>query len=521
MPVGGTTVVGTVYAPQSIMPKPELRSGAGGVPVRRGREAGAGANPRAHSHRRAGPVQRELPSARTRLQLDASGGKIRSVGGPRPQTNRLTYAVVLLSAALVLAGAACCTLLWNSEPSGFSTHRRADTTAKSHRLGDASDASSANVVAGTWSGVPADADAPTRSGTLQGDALRKLGQSRMAPGAQASMNPAPPEPARSSVKPAPPEMDPRLPSVADHPSQPMPPRGLIHSRPSSADRARTTLVEFDHAPFPYSGRQSGSESPFLNVSEHGRRGHRTSRGRVFWEDKTYADQRVLLHIPAHFDPNRPAVMIVFFHGHGATLTRDVLARQQVPAQISDSGINAVLVAPQFALDAADSSPGKLWEPGAFAKFIAEAGTQLAKLYSHPGAEQKFANMPIVLIAYSGGYLPAALSLQRGGVKGRVRGVVLLDALYGELDKFAAWISGNPSAFFVSVYLPGTKNRNIELERLLAAREVPFSNSLKQDSLQNGVTFLSTKQVSHRDFVTHAYVEYPVKDLIGRLAEYRR
>src|SRR5262249_3754956 len=176
--------------------------------------------------------------------------------------------------------------------------------------------------------------------------------------------------------------------------------------------------------------QPGSESPFLNVSEQGRLGHRTSRGRVFWEDRTYADRRVLLHIPAHFDPNRPAVMIVFFHGHGATLTRDVLARQQLPTQISDSGVNAVLVAPQFALDAGDSSPGKLWKPGAFAKFVAEAGAQLAKLYDNPAAEQKFANMPIVLIAYSGGYLPAAVSLQRGGVKGRVRGVVLLDALYG-------------------------------------------------------------------------------------------
>jgi hypothetical protein len=515
MPVGGTTVVGTGYARPSMMPKPELRSGTGGAPIRRGREAGAGANPRTHPHRRAGSLHRELPSARTRLQVEPRGGKIRPARGTRSQTNNLTYAVVFLSVALVLGGALCGILLWNSEPGGFSTHRRADTTTKHDRLADADAVSSANVVAKTWNGVPANADAPTRYGTLQADALRKLGQSRTAAPAGAGMNPAPPEPARSSVNAAPRQPDALSPRVADHPAQPAPPRGLIHSRPTFAGTAKTRLVEFDNAPFPY------SESPFLNVSEHGRRGHRTSRGRVFWEDKTYADQSVLLHIPAQFDPSRPAVMIVFFHGHGATLTRDVLERQQLPAQISDSGINAVLVAPQFALDAADSSPGKLWKPGAFAKFVGEAGRELARLYDHPGAEQKFANMPIVLIAYSGGYLPAAVSLQRGGVKGRVRGVVLLDALYGELDKFAAWISGNPSAFFVSVYLPGTKKRNIELERLLAAREVPVSNSLKQNSLQNGVTFLSTKQVSHRDFVTHAYVDYPVKDLIGRLAEYRR
>src|SRR5262249_3392265 len=158
------------------------------------------------------------------------------------------------------------------------------------------------------------------------------------------------------AKPPPQEINGLLPSVADHAAKPVP-RDLARARPSSTSTAKTTLAEFDNAPFPYSGTQPGSESPFLNVSEQGRLGHRTSRGRVFWEARTYADRRVLLHIPAHFDPNRPAVMIVFFHGHGATLTRDVLARQQLPTQISDSGVNAVLVAPQFALDAADSSPG--------------------------------------------------------------------------------------------------------------------------------------------------------------------
>ena len=61
-----------------------------------------------------------------------------------------------------------------------------------------------------------------------------------------------------------------------------------------------------------------------------------------------------------FDPKRPAVMVVFFHGHGANLAQDVYDRQQVPAQITAAGVNAVLVAPQFAVDAADSSAGKFW-----------------------------------------------------------------------------------------------------------------------------------------------------------------
>ena len=51
-----------------------------------------------------------------------------------------------------------------------------------------------------------------------------------------------------------------------------------------------------------------------------------------WESPTFSDDRVLLHIPSGTDPRRPAVMLVFFHGHGANLAQDVYDRQQVPAQ---------------------------------------------------------------------------------------------------------------------------------------------------------------------------------------------
>ena len=61
-------------------------------------------------------------------------------------------------------------------------------------------------------------------------------------------------------------------------------------------------------------------------------------------------------------------------------------------------------------------------------------------------------MPVVIVAYSGGYLPAAYSLAHGGARERIKGVVLLDALYGEPDKFARWIEQERGhAFFVSAY----------------------------------------------------------------------
>ena len=45
----------------------------------------------------------------------------------------------------------------------------------------------------------------------------------------------------------------------------------------------------------------------------------------------------------------------------------------LPRQVAESGANAVLVAPQFAYDAADSSPGKFMRPGAFARGRVEVG----------------------------------------------------------------------------------------------------------------------------------------------------
>ena len=71
--------------------------------------------------------------------------------------------------------------------------------------------------------------------------------------------------------------------------------------------------------------------------------------------------------------------MVFFHGNGATLERDVLAQQLVPQQIPDSGVNAVLLAPQLAVDAADSSAGKFWQPGGFKRFMDELVAHLARL----------------------------------------------------------------------------------------------------------------------------------------------
>lgn len=298
------------------------------------------------------------------------------------------------------------------------------------------------------------------------------------------------------------------------------------ARPAKIDqslkRAKTALIEFGSAPFPYDGMMPGTDTPFLDVVKGERKGHRSKFGHVFWADQTYRERRVLLHIPKGYDFTRPGVMVVFFHGHGATLRRDVRDRQLVPAQVSASGINAVLVAPQFAFSAPDSSAGKFWKPGGFAKFIQEAEKKLAELHGNPLAAQAFANMPVVIVAYSGGYLAAAYCLEVGGVESRVRGVVLLDAIYGEMDKFDAWISNNRTAFFISAFSESTEKQNAAFKTMLTEHEIAFDVQLKQSKWKHGVTFLATApETKHEDFVTQAWADYPIRDILRRLDEYRR
>ena len=282
--------------------------------------------------------------------------------------------------------------------------------------------------------------------------------------------------------------------------------------------ARTSLVDFETAPFPYHGAVPGSNRPFLSAGEDGHRGHANFRGRVFWESPTFSDDRVLLHIPPGFDPKRPAVMVVFFHGHGANLARDVRDRQQVPAQLTAAGTNAVLVAPQFAVNAADSSAGKFWEPNGFKRFLDEAAVKLANLYGDQRSTAAFANMPIVIVAYSGGFGPTLSVLDRGGVRSRVRGLVLLDALYGGIDRFADWIANNRSTFFVSSYTPHTAGHNAHLEHLLRQRDVPYDSELRRSHLRGMVAFLPAGPIAHRDFVNRAWAEAPIKDVLLRMED---
>ncbi len=282
------------------------------------------------------------------------------------------------------------------------------------------------------------------------------------------------------------------------------------------------LVPFDNSPFPYTGPVPDKSMTFLDVVNGERRGHTSGRGGVYWEDLTYSDKRALLAIPRGFDIRRPAVIVVYFHGNLATLTRDVRNRQQIPRQVEQSGLNAVLVAPQFAVDALDSSSGRFWEPGVFAKFLDEATDRLTKLHGDPRARSVFERAPVVIVGYSGGYNPAAFAVALGGANQRVHGVVLLDGLFAEIDKFADWLARRPPAFFFSAYGKAARTEHAELQRMLVERGVSAQKALPARLNPGSVTLLDVgDEVQHNDFVTQAWVADPLRVVLARIPGFPR
>ena len=107
----------------------------------------------------------------------------------------------------------------------------------------------------------------------------------------------------------------------------------IASAQSPLPVTRNALVPFDVSPFPYRGIAPQNRQAVSRCHEGERRGTHARAAACSGRSTTYSDRRVLMSIPRGFDLRKPALIVVFFHGNGATLSRDVRNRQQVPRQI--------------------------------------------------------------------------------------------------------------------------------------------------------------------------------------------
>ncbi|MBX3185549.1 MAG: hypothetical protein KF819_00985 [Labilithrix sp.] len=228
---------------------------------------------------------------------------------------------------------------------------------------------------------------------------------------------------------------------ADAPVAPAPkiaPRASRVVRIASDARGVTVTLDLEHAPFP------------------------TSAG-------GHQDATVLVFVPHHHRVGRGSnvAAVVHFHGHNTSAERAIVAHQ-LREQLFESKQNAILVVPQLAMLAADSSAGKLETPGGLSRMLADVlrtldapAVRAATGRAGLGPDATFGN--VCLSAHSGGYHAAASCLRSGGVP--IHEVFLFDALYAEVDVFRDWVIAgrgkpmNARHKLVSYFTAGTTEAN--------------------------------------------------------------
>lgn len=259
----------------------------------------------------------------------------------------------------------------------------------------------------------------------------------------------------------------------------------------------------------------------------------------------FEDSRTLLHVTPGFDAACPFVVVVFFHGWRATLSRRIGGRRyhvvetyRLLDQVDAAGLNAVVVAPQFARDAdidvveMPGHPGKFAHRGVFARFLDEALGRLATLRGEEAAPYRRA--PILLTSFSGGYRAAARVLTVGSTQRRLLGFIGLDTIYDETDAFAAWFAANHRhAFLVAVYTGGrahdyaSAKPTLHLARSIAAMGLANARVRRSlpPQLEPGVAaFVPVGDPDlHLDLVAAGWpgFDQPVRRLLARLPGFPR
>src|SRR5579859_3697041 len=133
----------------------------------------------------------------------------------------------------------------------------------------------------------------------------------------------------------------------------------------------------------------------------------------------YRDDTVIVFVPSHFrfQDEEGVATLVHMHGHTTTAERAMVAHQ-LREQVADSKQNALLVVPQLAVMAADSSCGRLESPGGLQRLLQElvpTTAHEARATLGDTAFPRDASLGTTCIsAHSGGYHAAACCLRSGG-----------------------------------------------------------------------------------------------------------
>ena len=218
----------------------------------------------------------------------------------------------------------------------------------------------------------------------------------------------------------------------------------------------------------------------------------------------YGDDTVIVFVPAHFRfrADEGVCALVHFHGHNTAAER-AMTGHALREQLVDSRQNALLVVPQLAVFAADSSCGRLESPGGLARLLADALRATSRFGRASLGEAGFPERAhlgrVCLSAHSGGYHAAARSLHDGGVD--VHETYLFDALYAESDVFREWMvarRGKPAQLRHKLVSYFTEGATTEAVNQVLRTELERAGVLVAEEQREGE--LSRHDLSHAEAV---------------------
>ena len=244
-------------------------------------------------------------------------------------------------------------------------------------------------------------------------------------------------------------------------------------------------MQSSHTSFPDSSRLKGhvGNQVFYSTADH------------------YSDNHVLIIAPKTLHTDKKVDLIFWFHGWHNNID-STIAYYQLTSQFIASGLNAVLVLPEAAKDAADSYGGKLEKPGVFRDLVADVLKEL-KNKKMIGAHCESGH--ILLGGHSGGGEVISYIVEDGHVE--INEVVLFDALYGGTEKFMVWIKADTTHRFIHLYTDygfGPKDENQNIVAQLKQKKIPFFETEEsvltpQDIQNNKLVFIHSLR-QHNDII---------------------
>ena len=114
---------------------------------------------------------------------------------------------------------------------------------------------------------------------------------------------------------------------------PKPPRPSRRSGPQPLKQAKIAACRLQRLGLPLPQRRSRHRQAVPRCTRRPQaRPHQRRAATSIGNSPPTATAARCIYLPAGYDPQRPSLIVLFLHGQGATLERDVIARQAVPRQ---------------------------------------------------------------------------------------------------------------------------------------------------------------------------------------------